>query len=524
MHLIFSCFIALLTIGLSGNLLADEEGVSGDGMTARRAAKAFFEEQGTEEISFRSLYVDRLGQAHVRYDQMHRGIPVFAGQTIVHVELDEQKVIGVTDANRRVGPVDTKPSISARSAEGLVKRAEGIHGRLQAETKLVVYVAEEKTNLAWHVNLIGLDQKQLPVDWIALVDAHGGDMLLSYNNLHTKREDAPGQGGDDDDDDDDGDATIGEADTLYFGTVELATEAYEDGSFGMRDPSRGGNYATDMLDKRNGDGVLFTDDDNFWGDFTNLDRATVGADAHFGASVTWDYYLITHAREGIYNAGEGVLSRVHFGKDYVNAFWSTACQCVTYGDGDGVTADPLVAIDIVAHELTHGVTAATANLIYTGESGGLNESMSDIFATAAEFYAVSISDTVADYWMGEDVWTPGIDGDALRYMDDPTRDGRSIDHYDDYTSNMDVHLSSGLANHVFYLMSEGGPHASTGELVTAIGRDKAEQVFYRALSAYMTPDTDFAGAKTATMDAAMDLYGSETAQLVGDAWAVCGVD
>ena len=89
---------------------------------------------------------------------------------------------------------------------------------------------------------------------------------------------------------------------------------------------------------------------------------------------------------------------------------------------------------------------------------------------------------------------------------------------------MDVHFSSGLANHVFYLLSEGGPHASTGELVTAIGRDQAEQVFYLALTGYMTPETNFAGAKQATMQAAIDLYDSETAQLVGAAWEACGVD
>jgi Zn-dependent metalloprotease len=279
-----------------------------------------------------------------------------------------------------------------------------------------------------------------------------------------------------------------------------------------------------MLDKRVGDGELFVDEDNLWGDFTNDDRATAGTDAHFGLALTWDYYLQVHGRLGIYEPGKGILSRVHFGNDYVNAYWSAACQCVTYGDGDGVTASPLVSIDIIAHELTHGVTAATADLIYTGESGGLNESMSDIFATAVEFYAADFSDTVPEYWAGEDVWTPAVADDALRYLDDPTRDGRSIDHYDDYTSNLDVHFSSGLANHVFYLLSEGGPHASTGEPVTPIGRDQAAQVFYLALTGYMTPDTDFAAAKQATMQAALDLYGSVTAQLVAAAWEACGVD
>jgi Zn-dependent metalloprotease len=514
--------IALLTLGLSTILPADTAASSEAGMITRQAAEAYFKAQNADEMSFRSLYVDRIGQAHARYDQLHQGIPVFAGQTIVHVALQDGEVIGVTDANRNIGPLDTKPSITAKTAARLAKKAQGLRGRLQAESKLVIYVTEQNTHLVWHVNLTGLDQQGTPVDWISLIDAHNTEVLLSYDNLHTKREDPPGQG-EDNESGDTGDPVIGAANTLYFGTVALATEVYEDGSFGMRDPIRGGNYTTDMLDKRIGDGELFIDDDNAWGDSTNFDRATVGADAHFSASITWDYYLNMHGREGIADDGNGVLSRVHFGRDYVNAFWSDRCQCVTYGDGDGVTADPLVSIDIVAHELTHGITSATATLIYTGESGGLNESMSDIFATAAEFYVASYSETTPDYWLGEDVWTPGIPGDALRYMDDPTRDGVSIDHYSDFTPQMDVHWSSGLANHVFYLMSEGGPHASTGEPVTAIGRDKAEQVFYRALNAYMTPDTNFSAAKAATEDAAMDLYGSETAQLVADAWEACGV-
>lgn len=514
---------AIFAISLVGNALADNDGVSEDGMTARRTADAYFEKQGDEEGIYRSTYVDKLGRAHVRYDQTHKGIPVFAGQAIVHVNPDAQTVIGITDARRQIGSVDLEPAFDRKEAQRLVKQEEGIRGQIKAETELVIYVAEGLTHLAWHINLFGLDREGLPVDWIAVVDAHDLEILLSYDNLHTKRVEAPGRG-DNGDGDPDGVAAIGSAYTLYLGTVELATEAYLDGRFGMRDLSRGGNYTTDMLDMLTGDGELFIDDDNYWGDFTNVDRATAGADAHFGASMTWDYFLKKHDREGIYDDGAGVLSRVHYLRDYVNAFWSSSCQCVTYGDGDGVIADPLVSIDIVAHELTHGITAATANLIYTGESGGLNESMSDIFGTATEFYAANHADTIPDYWLGEDVWTPAISGDAARYMDDPTRDGRSIDHYDDYTATMDVHLSSGLANHVFYLLSEGGPHASTGELVTAIGREEAEQVFYLALAAYMTPDTNFAAAKAATMQAAMDLYGSETAQLVGAAWAACGVE
>jgi Zn-dependent metalloprotease len=487
-----------------------------------------------DEAVFRSLIVDRVGKTHVRLDQLHKGVPVFAGQTIVHIGSNGQ-VVGVTDDRREVGAVDMTASISAKAAVRELRQTEKLRGRLHSETKLVVYVADT-TSLAWYVNLRGLDSQGRPFDRIALVNAHDGGIQLSYDNLQTERDEVPGQAEDspgqdnagspgrDDDDDDDEVPITGLAYTLYSGSVDLATSAYEEGGYAMRDPSRGGSYTTDMLDKRVGDGELYVDEDNLWGDFTNNDRATAGTDAHFGLALTWDYYLRTHDRLGIYEPGKGILSRVHFGNDYVNAYWSAACQCVTYGDGDGVTASPLVSIDIIAHELTHGVTAATADLIYTGQSGGLNESMSDIFATAVEFYAADFCDTIPEYWAGEDVWTPEIPGDALRYLDDPTRDGRSIDHYDDYTPGMDVHFSSGLANHVFYLLSEGGPHASTGELVTAIGRDQAEQVFYLALTGYMTPETNFAGAKQATMQAAIDLYDSETAQLVGAAWEACGVD
>ena len=183
-----------------------------------------------------------------------------------------------------------------------------------------------------------------------------------------------------------------------------------------------------------------------------------------------------------------------------------------------------MSIDIVAHELIHGVTSATADLIYFGESGGLNESMPDIFATAVDFVAASSSSDVPDYCLGEQVWTPQIPDDALRYMDDPTLNGRSIDHYSQYTPGMDVHLSSGLANNVFYLVSEGGTNSTSKQTVRGIGRHEAEQIVYRALTVYMTPDTDFAGARTATVEAALDLYDPAVAVVVADTWAACGVE
>jgi len=186
---------------------------------------------------------------------------------------------------------------------------------------------------------------------------------------------------------------------------------------------------------------------------------------------------------------------------------------------------PLVSLDVAGYELTHGVTSATANLTYSGESGGLNESISDIFGTAVEFYAAAHGAAKSpNYWIGEDIYTPGTPGDALRYMDHPKNDGRSIDHYSQYYSSLDVHYSSGLTNNFFYLLSEGGKNDTSGLSVTKIGRAKAEAVFYRALTVYMTPGTDFAAARVATVQAAQDLYGATTANAVAGAWTACGVN
>ena len=125
---------------------------------------------------------------------------------------------------------------------------------------------------------------------------------------------------------------------------------------------------------------------------------------------------------------------------------------MTYGDGADNTS-PLTSIDVAGHEMSHGVTSATANLVYSGESGGLNEATSDIFGTSVEFYADNAAD-VGDYLIGEKIDING-DGTPLRYMDKPTKDGGSPDYWSSTVGNLDVHYSSGIANHFFYLLSEG---------------------------------------------------------------------
>jgi Zn-dependent metalloprotease len=278
-------------------------------------------------------------------------------------------------------------------------------------------------------------------------------------------------------------------------------------------------------------GTLFTSPDTSFGNGTTSSRESAAVDAQYGTNVTWDYFKNVHARNGIFGNGSGSFNRVHYGQNYVNAFWDGTKM--TYGDGDGVNYGPLTSLDVAGHEMTHGVTENTANLTYSGESGGLNESTSDIFGTLVEFYAANGNDA-GDYLIGEEFDLK--DHVGFRRMDRPSSDGSSYDCWSSGVGNADVHYSSGVGNHFFYLLAEGSgaktiggvAHNSptcNGSTVTGIGRDAAGKIWYRALSVYMTSSTNYAGARTATLNAARDLYGSGSAQhnAVAAAWSAVSV-
>jgi Zn-dependent metalloprotease len=281
------------------------------------------------------------------------------------------------------------------------------------------------------------------------------------------------------------------------------------------------------------------DSDNVWGDFTLGNRQSVAVDAQYGTAVTWDYYKNVHGRNGIANNGGGSYNRVHYGSNYSNAFWSDSCFCMTYGDGDGITFNPFDSLDVAGHEMSHGVTSRTSNLTYSGESGGLNEGTSDIFGTMVEFYAANPNDT-PDYLIGERLYKNGTS--SLRNMARPSTDGKSADCWYSGVGSLNVHYSSGVANHFYFLLAEGtnpsgGPNSPTcnagdtreatgnGSL-TGIGRAKAEKIWYRALTVYMTASTNYAGARTATLDAARDLFGAGSTEqnTVAAAWSAVNVN
>lgn len=479
-----------------------------------------------DSFTVRDMIVDADGTEHVRFDRTFRGLPVIGGDVVTHSRGGQLKGSSLTlgssvrpALNARVGRDDAIVAAGARFGTGF-------EGAPQAT--LAIYARSAQPVLAYDVRFQGFKADQTPTDMHYIVDAKSGHVLEQWDNVHTAK---PGTGGGTGG----GTAAVGTGRSIYSGNVSINT-ASANGSFNMTDTTRGGGYTTNMGNSTRGSGTLFTDADNVWGNNTQSDAASAGADAHYGVSATWDYFKTNHGRNGIANDGKGALSKVHYGRSYVNAFWSDACFCMTFGDGDGSTYGPLVDLDVAGHEMTHGVTSRSANLVYSGESGGLNEATSDIFGSMVEFAANNSLDT-PDYLIGEEIFINGGGSKALRYMYNPIKDTRSPNCYTSTLGSLDVHYSSGVANHFFYLLAEGSgaktysgvDHTSptcNGTSITGIGRDAAGKIWYRALTVYMTSSTNYAGARTATLNAAADLYGNGSANYnaVAAAWSAVSVN
>ncbi|MGW7523785.1 M4 family metallopeptidase [Streptomyces sp. NPDC054783] len=483
-----------------------------------------------EDTSVRDVIVDKDGTQHVRYDRTYHGLPVLGGDFVVHLAPNGT----YRSANRATrSPISLGsilPEISAPKAADLAVnalRAANLGDALQqvkAKPELIVDALHGTPRLAWRTNAVGLDSLGNPVARTVLTDARTGRQIDAWDSIET---------------------AAGDGKSLYSGTVPLET-TQSGSSYQLKDPTRGNTYTGDAEGKTDlcffgicfsrAPADLFTDADNHWGTGTTSDRASAAVDAQYGTNTTWDYYKNVQGRNGIAGDGKGSYNRVHYGSNYNNAFWDDSCFCMTYGDGDGTTFGPLVALDVAGHEMTHGVTSKTAALTYSGESGGLNEATSDILGTMVEWYANNPSDP-GDYLIGEKIVKSGFGHTALRYMDKPSKDGNSADYWSSSVGNLDVHYSSGVANHFAYLLAEGsGPKTingvsydsptSNGSTVTGIGRDKVGKIWYRALTVYMTSSTNYAGARSATLNAAKDLYGAGSAEYnaVAAAWSAVNVN
>jgi thermolysin len=494
--------------------------ISLDFLRGRAAERAI---GNADDFEIKRVEIDGLKTAHTHVRQRIGGVPVWEGEAIVHIAADGS-VKGMTDALADNIAINTTPNFGEKEA---LRFAIGMYeGRAKLTDSptigLYIYRGEDRDHLVYRVETPRLDGSRGTSVPVVFVDAHTGERVDGYDNLMT-----------------------GSGSSLYSGTVAIST-SQSGANFYMEDTTRRqgtfnmnntGNTSTGT----GGTQSRYTDADDNW----TATNARAGVDAHYGAAKTFDYYQTVHGRNGIDgNYGPGtttaisngvsiVASRVHFGSGYNNAFWYQ--NMMTYGDGDGSTFTPLTTIDICGHEMTHGVTERTANLTYAKESGALNESWSDIMGSMVELYAdggVVSSDT---WKIGEEAYTPGTAGDALRRMDNPNAVG-DPDHYtlrlyqgtctaSNANDQCGVHTNSSISNHAFYLIANGGTNRVSGVAVTGIGGTNAAKIFYRALTTYMTASTNFAGARTATLSAATDLFGASSAQYnsVATGWCAVGV-
>ncbi|HJV22841.1 MAG TPA: M4 family metallopeptidase [Holophagaceae bacterium] len=515
---------------------------------------------------------DELGMTHVRFQQTFQGVKVEGGEVIAH--LDAEGALRPLTANHWAIPsLNIAPGLTPTEALAQAHRALAPQGPYAHPPTVELVIAPTtvevparrlglrrlqepseptteallRASLAYHVHT-ELENGAETAHTDFLIHAHTGAVLERWSTLHTT-------------------GASGTGNSQYSGTVSLATNSTGSG-YELRDTTRGSggtfgnNVVTNLNHATSGNGTIYTDADNTWGDGANYTEGgsttaangqTAAVDAGFGAQRTWDYYGNIHARSGIDGLGTATFSRVHYSNAYDNAFWSDTCFCMTYGDGSSFLT--LTAIDVAGHEMSHGVTSRTANLRYSGEPGGLNEATSDINGTMVEFYLrgggtstvpnyTAIGGTlntvagpvpVANYLIGEQLETASFP-EPLRTMYKPSLDGASPDFWSRNLKSLDVHYSSGVANHFFFLLAHGSQvDAFSGNIqspmtngitsVTGIGNDKAARIWYRALTVYMTSRTAYSGARTATLSAAKDLYGASSAEYatVATAWTAVNV-
>jgi len=467
---------------------------------------------GGDDLAVRDVIVDADGAEHVRFERSYRGLRVIGGDFVSHTGGDGAFRGFSASLHDSLDTLRLQPGLTPERASEAARLA--IDGTVVVDgAELVINAHERAPALAYEVLLSGILRDGTPTEAHVLVDARTGIIQDRWDDVQT---------------------VAGSGNSLYSGAVTLETTT-RTGGFELRDGTRGNGFYTTNMKNRTSGGAIYTDTDNVWGNGTKSDVASAGADAHFGQAMTLDYFRVVHGRAGISSNGNAGFSRTHYGNRYNNAFWTDSCFCMTYGDGDGSLLDPLVSLDVAGHEMAHGVTSRTAGLIYSGESGGLNEGTSDIFGTMVEFFANN-SVRPADYLIGEDIYTPGTSGDAFRYMHNPPANGKAAGCYYPGVGNLNVHDSSGVANHFFYLLAEGSDGDAAGGLpasptcngstVDGIGRSAAERIWYRALSVYMTASTNFAQARTATLNAASDLFGATSAEraAVAAAWSAVSVN
>jgi Zn-dependent metalloprotease len=332
---------------------------------------------------------------------------------------------------------------------------------------------------------------------------------------------------------------VGVGKSQYNGEVPIST-TFSDGSYRMLDPERGtgGTYGAMAITNANNSskaGDMYTNATNTWGDgkqyirggsTTDANGQTAAVNAMWGLMNTYDALKNVLGWQSLDGKNTATYIAVHVNTAYDNAYYSDTCRCMFIGDGSSFTS--LGSIDVIGHEMGHGVTAATSDLVYSGESGGLNESSSDIGGEIVEAYARAggtgdqIPANGNDWMLGSEI---ARDGQPLRWMYRPSKDGSSPDAWSTSLRRLDVHYSSGPNNRMFYFLSQGSKADAAGDYyskylvkspqaMTGIGIDAAFRIWFKANTTKFTSSTNYVEARAKMIEAAQELYGAASREAV----------
>jgi Zn-dependent metalloprotease len=453
---------------------------------------------------------DKLGFNHQKFSQTFNKIPFEQSELIFHY--NKEGNLYLVNGNFYQKPtLENKVKITKDEAFDIAIRkynSEQFAWECEddskiEEAKLVIYPKNDRLYYAYKIDLYSV--KPLSHHFV-YIDAGDGAELGRLNLI--MHSDVTGSGT-----------------TMYRGTKNFTTDSLGVNNYRLRASSGGGIHTVDMNTGTSGY-VDFTDSDNNWTTSTNQDLAA--NDVHWGVLQTYNYFYNEHSRSSYDDDNALIRSRVHYDSDYNNAFWDGTQ--LTFGDGDGTYLNPLVSIDVVGHEFTHGVVQHSAGLIYSYESGALNESFADIFGVCIDFYADSAN---ANYKIGEEFFVNQTNSPALRSMADPNLYGdpdtyQGTNWATGSADNGGVHTNSGVQNYWFYLLTMGGSGMndnSDSYNITGIGIDKAAEIAYRNLTVYLNSSSNYNAARNGAIQSAIDLFGNCSAEVIAttNAWHAVGV-
>ncbi|QGZ39738.1 Zn-dependent metalloprotease [Pseudoduganella flava] len=538
-------------------------------LAARRAAAGLDEDHGF--IVSKQQPGER-GTRITRAQHTWKGLRVFGSESVVVTD-DNGEIISESASERRNGldasraaaatgktAPDVTPTVAKEDAiASVVKRVApvGVH-RWKPEAELLIYPvmktvrvagAEKKAESALnaldveevvdHYELAYLVKTRMAsgkrlIYRDTIVNAHTGAVIAEWDALQS---------------------VVGSGKSQYNGTVPINTTLVGS-TYQMLDSTRGvgGKYGGMAITNANhspesnpNPGTIYTNSTNTWGDgqqyinggsTTNANGQTAAVNALWGLMNTYDAMKNVLGWQSLDGNNTSTYIAVHVDNQYDNAFFEPGCKCMYIGDG-GTSFYNLGSIDVIGHEMHHGVTDATSNLTYSGESGGLNESSSDIGGEMTEAYARAggtgsvIPATGNDWVMGREI---SRSGSPLRYMYKPSKDGQSPNAWSTSLKNLNVHYSSGPNNRMFYFLSQGSNSSSSSDYysqylnqqplaMTGIGNDKAFRIWFRANTQKFTSSTNYADARNKMVTAAEELYGvgSKEATAVKRAYAAINV-